>query len=70
MRIASMNPDNASNWGPKQKSIAKLERHNIDARIQETHDTTNKNMTIGNYDIYRSSNNKEEKGYNQSGVAL
>ena len=66
-----MNADNASNNETRALIIEKLERYKIDiACIQETHDTTNKNMNMGNYDIYRSSSSSKEKVYKQAGVAI
>merc|ERR1712055_812098 len=71
MGVASMNADNASNRETKEQIVEKLERYNIDiACIQETHDTSNKNTNIGNYDIYRSSSDSKVKAYKQAGVAI
>ena len=71
IRIASINADNASNQETRLRIIAKLERYNIDiACVQETHDTTNKNMNLGNFDIYRSPSDSKTKTYKQAGVAI
>ena len=71
IKIASMNADNASCRESRMQIIDKLERYGIDlACVQETHDMSNKNMNMGNYDIFRSSSDSKIKAYKQAGVAI
>ena len=75
IRFASLNPDNASCYKSREKIAEKLEYNNIDiACIQETHDNSNADTTIGNYIIIRSSEGEKEinknAGYPIAGVAI
>ena len=75
IKIASLNPDNASTFENRQIIIEKLNNNNIDiACIQETHDNKDTDTTCGNYYIIRSSEKKEEiennNGITKAGVAI
>ena len=75
IKIASMNPDNASTNENRNIIVEKLENNDIDiACIQETHDTKNTDTSCGNYYIIRSSHNNDDDnnkhGLNEAGVAI